>query len=331
MEADEVIFKEYVESTKQFHFGPLLCGKSRECFTLKGAGPRTRDVASHFTVAPQSGVLIASQPGVNVEILFHPTSEMLLKNKPILYCQVIDASSGEGGQAVAIIPVNVSAKAVYSKYSIEPASPINFGAMIKGTKKTQTVVLENKGMLNFKFYIRQVPEETSTSESKSSKQGESAPLATKQSTARKPSSLTQSHLSLGMFTVSPCSGSISPWGQQKITVECLAGQEGTCEEQLYIDIPGRDPRDNPLGIPFTLIAESCLTGTYCPQCPWSHLLLITLVEDITLIFKEYLICSSTDLSHKLQSVKGTGLFIGDENKFIFNKVLVGCIAACGPD
>ncbi|NXV67990.1 HYDIN protein, partial [Molothrus ater] len=30
MKEDEVIFKEYVESTKQFHFGPLLCGKSRE-------------------------------------------------------------------------------------------------------------------------------------------------------------------------------------------------------------------------------------------------------------------------------------------------------------
>ncbi|KAF2975800.1 hypothetical protein EK904_011054, partial [Melospiza melodia maxima] len=32
MEEDEVIFKEYVESTKQFHFGPLLCGKSREWY-----------------------------------------------------------------------------------------------------------------------------------------------------------------------------------------------------------------------------------------------------------------------------------------------------------
>lgn len=47
-----------------------------------------RDAASHFTVAPQSGVLIASQPAVNVEMLFHPTSEVLLKNRPILYCQV---------------------------------------------------------------------------------------------------------------------------------------------------------------------------------------------------------------------------------------------------
>lgn len=47
-----------------------------------------QDLASHFTVEPQSGTLIASQPGVNIEMIFHPTSEILLKNKPILYCQV---------------------------------------------------------------------------------------------------------------------------------------------------------------------------------------------------------------------------------------------------
>lgn len=57
-------------------------------FMLKGAGPRMRDLTSHFTVAPQSGMLIASQPGVNIEMLFQPKREMLLKNRPILYCQV---------------------------------------------------------------------------------------------------------------------------------------------------------------------------------------------------------------------------------------------------
>ncbi|NXT63711.1 HYDIN protein, partial [Chaetops frenatus] len=132
--------------------------------------------------------------------------------------------------------VSVSAKAVYSKYSIEPASPINFGAMIKGTKKTQTVMLENKGMLKFRFHILQEPKDASALQSKSSKEGEPE---MKRSVGRISSSSTQSQLSLGMFTVSPCSGSIAPWGQQKITVECLAGQEGTCEEQLYIDIMGR--------------------------------------------------------------------------------------------
>ncbi|XP_059713707.1 hydrocephalus-inducing protein homolog [Haemorhous mexicanus] len=48
-----------------------------------------------------------------------------------------------------------------------------------------------------------------------------------------------------------------------------------------------------------------------------------LVENVTSIFKEYPICSSADLSHQLQSVKGTGLFVRDENRFIFSKVQVG--------
>ncbi|XP_077642562.1 hydrocephalus-inducing protein homolog [Lonchura striata] len=317
-------------------------------FTLKDAGPGMQDIASHFTVQPHSGMLAASQRGVNIEILFHPRSEMVLKNEPIIFCQVIDARLGEGGQVVTSIPVTVSAKAEYSKYSIEPASPIDFGAVIKGTKKSQAVVLENKGALNLKFRIRRAPELAPASESKSLKQGESAPSATKPS-SRNSSSLTQleakaghmpcwgaegtaishqpllelflqGHLNLGMFTVSPCSGSIRPWGQQVIRVECLAGQEGTCEEQLCIDILGRNPKDNPLGIPFTLMAESCLPGTYCPQ---SHLLMIRFSEDVMLIFEEYPICSSTSLSHMLQSVIGTGLFIRDENQFIFHKALVG--------
>ncbi|NXR30398.1 HYDIN protein, partial [Zosterops hypoxanthus] len=135
--------------------------------------------------------------------------------------------------------VRVSARAVYSKYSIEPASPINFGAVLKGTKKTRTIVLENKGVLNFNFCIQQAPKDASALKSRSSKKGESAPSAAKHSMERKSSSVTQGPLNLGMFTVSPCSGSIGPWGQQKITVECLAGQEGTCKEQLCIDITSR--------------------------------------------------------------------------------------------
>ncbi|NXO88020.1 HYDIN protein, partial [Sitta europaea] len=128
--------------------------------------------------------------------------------------------------------LRVSARAVYSKYSIEPASAIDFGAMMKGTKETQTIVLENKGMLSFKFHIHQAPQDASALESKRYEKACSTlpPLL---------ELFLQSSLHAGMFTVCPCSGSISPWGQQKITVECLAGQEGTCEEQLYIDIMGR--------------------------------------------------------------------------------------------
>ncbi|NXC90077.1 HYDIN protein, partial [Cercotrichas coryphoeus] len=128
--------------------------------------------------------------------------------------------------------VNVSATAVYSKYSIEPGPSIDFGAMIKTTKKTQIVVLENRGMLSFEFRIHQAPEDASALESERYK---------KPCTTLPPllELFLQDRLTVGMFTVSPCSGSVAAWDQQDITVDCLAGQEGTCEEQLYIDITGR--------------------------------------------------------------------------------------------
>lgn len=66
---------------------------------------------------------------------------------------MIEPSICEGGETIAIIPVRVSAKAVFSKYSIYPASLINFGAMMNGTRKTCTFTLENEGILDFKFLI----------------------------------------------------------------------------------------------------------------------------------------------------------------------------------
>ncbi|NWR29412.1 HYDIN protein, partial [Tachuris rubrigastra] len=128
----------------------------------------------------------------------------------------------------------VSARAVYSKYSIEPASPMDFGAMIKGTKKTQVLILENKGVLNFKFLIHQAPP--------LQRRGMLLAGGVQGMAVRHQLVLAlflQAQLTVGMFTVSPCSGSISPWGNQKITVECNAELEGKCEEQLYIEISNR--------------------------------------------------------------------------------------------
>ncbi|XP_027525909.1 hydrocephalus-inducing protein-like [Corapipo altera] len=265
-------------------------------FKLTTGSSKRGDLESPFTVQPQRAVLKASRPPVKVEVLFHPMTEVFLKSKPILLCQVIDLKSGQGGETVATIPVRVSARAVYSKYSIEPASPINFGAMIKGTKKSQVLIVENKGALNFKFLIHQAPP------LQSSQQEESAP------SVRERKRSMQVQLTVGVFTVSPCSGSVGPWGQQKITVDCNAGAEGKCEEQLYIDISNRDPKDNPLGIPFTLTAESCFPA---------------LVEDVTSIFEQYPIHNNVNLRQTLQSVQGNGVFIRDDNKFIFTKVQVG--------
>ncbi|XP_009468798.1 PREDICTED: hydrocephalus-inducing protein homolog [Nipponia nippon] len=292
-------------------------------FKLETADTNIRDLASHFTIQPQKGMLAVSERPVQVQLLFHPKMEMHIEDKPILHCQVIEPSICEGGETIAIIPVRVSAKAVFSKYSIYPASLISFGAMMNGTRKTCTFTLENKGILDFKFFIYRADQDApvlprkSAHHVKSARSHDSENLSkmtpsvkqSKHSLQKDANPFVQARFTLGMFTVYPGFGSIPPGGQQMITVDCYAEPLGTCKEYLSIDISDRDPKDNPLGIPYTLFAESCLPAF--------------VADDIESIFEEHRICSNINLCHILQTVQDKGVFITDENKFIFTNVLVG--------
>uniref|UniRef100_A0A8C2T888 HYDIN axonemal central pair apparatus protein n=1 Tax=Coturnix japonica TaxID=93934 RepID=A0A8C2T888_COTJA len=289
-------------------------------FTVENADTNIPDLESHFAIQPQSGLLPASERPVHVHLTFHPTAEIDIQEKPILKCQVIEPSICEGGEAIAIIPVNVSAKALFSKYSITPASLIDFGTVVNGTKKTCNLILENKGSLDFKYVICKAEQEAfgprrkrwvklcSACPSHESVAGDPrGPKNTSQPQQKDPSM--QARFTLGMFTVYPGFGSIHPGEQQTITVDCQAEPEGTCEEHLSIDISDRDPEDNPCGIPYTLLAESCLPAF--------------VVDDVGSIFEEHRICSNANLCQILQTVQDKGVFITDENKFIFTNVLVG--------
>uniref|UniRef100_A0A672UG67 HYDIN axonemal central pair apparatus protein n=1 Tax=Strigops habroptila TaxID=2489341 RepID=A0A672UG67_STRHB len=291
-------------------------------FKLETAHTSIPDLASHFTVQPQQGMLASSERSVQVQLLFHPKMELSIEDKPILQCQVIDPNICEEGETIAIIPVRVSAKAVFSKYSIHPASLISFGAMVSGTRKTCSFMLENKGILDFKFLIYQedqaaplLPKKSAhqmkSAHSQESENGKNGMLffGDAQGKAVDLPLFLQARLTLGMFTVYPGFGTILPGGQQMVTVECCAEPLGTCKELLSIDVSDRDPRDNPFGIPYTLFAESCLPAF--------------VVDNIESIFEEHRICSNNNLCHILQTVQDKGIFITDENKFIFTDVLVG--------
>uniref|UniRef100_A0A8B9BFH4 HYDIN axonemal central pair apparatus protein n=1 Tax=Anser brachyrhynchus TaxID=132585 RepID=A0A8B9BFH4_9AVES len=280
-------------------------------FKIENADTSIPDLASHFSIQPQRGVLTASERPVQVQLLFHPRAEMIIEDKPILKCQVIEPSLCEGGETIAIIPVPVSAKALFSKYSITPASLINFGALVNGTKKTCAITLENRGSLDFKFLVYKADQDVPGLARKSHREREPERLS---STGTKVSPWPQrmaggARFTLGMFTVYPGFGSIHPGDKQTITVDCHAEPLGLCEEHLSIDISDRDPRDNPLGIPYTLLAESCLPAF--------------VADDVGSIFEEHRICSNTNLCQILQTVQDRGVFITDENKFIFTNVLVG--------
>uniref|UniRef100_A0A7M4E0J9 HYDIN axonemal central pair apparatus protein n=1 Tax=Crocodylus porosus TaxID=8502 RepID=A0A7M4E0J9_CROPO len=294
-------------------------------FILQSSEANLTNLKSLFTIQPQKGTLAAVDRPTQVQLTFHSRKEVKIEDKPILHCQVIEPNVCEGGETIASIPIRVSVSSLFSKYSISPASFINFGSMMNGTRKTCTFMLENKGALDFKFVIlklmRDVPilPRKGTSHLKHSRSRESDTagkifLAGKQSKRtdslqKDINLLVQARLTLGMFTVYPGFGSIASGGQQVITVDCLAEPVGKCEEFLAIDITDKDPEDNPGGVPYTLMAESCLPAF--------------VVDDIGSIFEEHRICSNINLYQILQTVEGEGVFVSDENKFIFTNVLVG--------
>ncbi|CAM5150043.1 unnamed protein product [Eretmochelys imbricata] len=294
-------------------------------FALESPEANMPNLNSVFNIQPQKGTLAAVDRPTQIQITFRSKKEIKIEDKPILYCQVIEPNVCEGGETIASIPVKVSVNSLFTKYSISPASLINFGSMMNSTRKTCSFTLENKGALDFKYFIGKLirdlpispkkgPSHIKHSRSRDSETLSKIPPVGKQSkrseSLQKDINLVaQARFTLGMFTVYPGFGSIPAGGQQIITVDCLAEPVGKCEEYLAIDIADRDPDDNPGGIPYTIIAESCLPAF--------------VVDDIGTIFEEHRICSNINLYQILQTVDGGGVFVSDENKFIFSNVLVG--------
>ncbi|XP_074864560.1 hydrocephalus-inducing protein homolog isoform X2 [Carettochelys insculpta] len=293
--------------------------------TLEACEDNMPNLNSVFSIQPQKGILAAMDRPTQIQITFRSKKEVKIEDKPILHCQVIEPSVCEGGETIASIPVKVSVSSLFTKYSISPASLINFGSMMNGTRKTCSFTLENKGTLDFKYFIGKLirdvpippkkgPSHIKHSRSRDSETLSKIPPVGKQSkrteSLQKDINLVvQARFTLSMFTVYPGFGSIPAGGQQIITVDCLAEPVGKSEEYLAIDITDRDPDDNPGGIPYTLVAESCLPAF--------------VVDDIGSIFEEHRICSNINLYQILETVEGGGVFVSDENKFIFSNVLVG--------
>ena len=57
----------------------------------------------------------------------------------------------------------MTARSVFSKYSIVPTADINFGPMLVSTKKTKSFVIENKGEFDFRYSIQKLVRSTSPS------------------------------------------------------------------------------------------------------------------------------------------------------------------------
>ncbi|XP_032469168.1 hydrocephalus-inducing protein homolog [Phocoena sinus] len=293
-------------------------------FSVDSSGISATNISSMISVQPKKGSLTTVEKPTNVQVLFRAKKEVKLEHQPVLCCQIIEPSISEGGKIISSIPIKISVNAVFSRYSISPSSIINFGALICGTRKSSSFTIENQGVIDFKYTLYRLTGESSLHQKKvvshvrhaRSRERESfyrtgPSKATKFSdSVQKDMNVTnQARFTLGMFTVYPGFGSIPSGGMQVVTIDCVADPVGRCEEFIAIDISDRDPRDQPAGIPYSLLAEACQPAF--------------VTDNTALIFEEHQICSSANVYSILQTIESGGLFVEDENKFIFCNVLVG--------
>ncbi|KAM9191706.1 LOW QUALITY PROTEIN: hydrocephalus-inducing protein homolog [Dugong dugon] len=293
-------------------------------FSVDSLGTSVTNLNSMISVQPKKGSLTTMEKPTNVQVLFRAKKEVKIEHLPILRCHIIEPSIVEGGEIIASIPIKCSVNAVFSKYNISPSSIINFGALICGTRKSTTFTIENQGVTDFKYVLYRLTGESSIHQKKATghikhgrsresenfyKTGPSKSTKFSDAIPKEVNIPNQARFTHGMFTVYPGFGSIPSGGQQVITVDCVADPVGRCEEFIAIDISDRDPRDQPAGIPYMLLAEACMPAF--------------VTDNNALIFEEHQICSSPNLYHILQTTESRGLFVEDENKFIFCNVLVG--------
>ncbi|KAM4554444.1 hydrocephalus-inducing protein homolog [Fundulus diaphanus] len=285
-------------------------------FTFERPDPTLPSLESMFIVSPQSGTLLPRGKPTAIVIACSPDKEISLKEEPILSCQVIDASIN-GGETIATLDIKISLEAVLPRYKITPACDIDFGPLVYGTDKTQSFTIENNGLFPIHFILSRMISELGNQawpggrgrvaprESVSAK-STGATLEIRQDPPVREFNTREACLNLGIFSVSPCTGNLQPGSQQQINVVCMAEQLGAWNQGLLIDIGGRGPSLQP--DTYRLFAEVCKPG---------------IVVDPASIFEECHLCPNSSQLSSEQFCNAEGIFVLDEKKFIFNKVLVG--------
>ncbi|XP_053809145.1 hydrocephalus-inducing protein-like [Vidua chalybeata] len=156
MEEDEIIFKEYVESTKQFHFGPLLCGKSRDWYkaqncpgnseniTILNNSPMDVEVQFSFENDGKAETFLLDPPSMALKpkekqeltIWAYPTSPGFLEDK--LICSI--------GKNPDPVVFSLCCHGVHVKLEVSPLE-LSFGKLLLHRTDSRTLVLRNGNLL----------------------------------------------------------------------------------------------------------------------------------------------------------------------------------------
>ena len=232
---------------------------------------------------------------------------------------------------IACIPIKVSAKAVFSKFSLSPSASINFGAMTVNTKKQCTFMLENRGEFDFRYAIvaadgsqKKPPAKAGRGSSRARDGQESVQTSsllkveggkgggkskTEIASIRTEVVSGTQRLVLGMFTIQPATGTVPAGQSSEIKVDCTADRPGKQAVAIIIEISDRSIRDPPIIYHiYGDVLEPAINTT-----------------DMGAIFEEHGVCQSLGvMGPQLFHRKGCiGVYGEAECRFAFKSVIVG--------
>ena len=217
--------------------------------------PRKK-VQEYFTVEPKGFSLPAGKE-LPVAVKFMPNDEAIFddKNTAVLCAKVLERQTSEVFNEVKI---GLLAQSQYSRFIINPSAQLNFGPIIFTESRVRTFEVTNKGLFDFRFdlidfndkemrrRIQAEYDEMLEGDSKAKKQ---------QKQAKKPRT-DGDKLELGVYSVQPATGTITPGSTATINVTFKGKDSGWYETQLGLNLSNQSPED--ANMAYTLIGESCV-------------------------------------------------------------------------
>ncbi|OAF70268.1 hypothetical protein A3Q56_01881 [Intoshia linei] len=205
----------------------------------------------------------------------------------------------------------------HGKSTISPAIKIDGGKNIDSTQLNVPQINANGGSANAIASLdKNAPEKISSNANASVTQNQNAPHGGTETAVKSAlanfntlAANVQSRLVVGPFIITPAIGVIQPSSSQIITVECAAETTGFWNEELVVDISGRNVEVNEETLIYRLIADAA----------WPNVDM----NNVFNVYEEQQIVESLEIWKRPKTINSLCVYGILENKILFSNVMIG--------
>ena len=316
------------------NFGDLEVGRRiQKTFTIKNKGlydvnfnfAMTKKIfRDNFKIQPANGAI---KPGEvrDIIVVFKANEETKINPAVMKSDIILEILEGKSGESFSKWPINVNVNAVYSLVSLNPPKQVNFGPVKFNEAANKSFEIRNDGLFEFNYTIFDANDENKRKELKeeqlkiqqemdtlvADEKGKKGKKDDKPKPKPAPAKKGQADplaLLLGQYTITPSYGTIPPNSSVQVDVKFQAKGNQIYENKLAIDVMNRNPTFYPEGIPYELLAESCIPSINN--------------SGFEAVFEEQIVVPSlTSAGKNIQDVVSSNVFVADERCFYFGTII----------